>query len=396
MKQLSLFGLTIAALWAVFGVCACDNSNDDTATPDKEPAVFNYAVIVESSYQDSLATAEALNASLKAFVETPNQETLSSAKAAWKASREPYLQTEVYRFYGGPIDNEENGPEGLLNAWPLDENHIDYVANGDGTNDWTGFVNGTDEISAASVEAHNEAGGESNVATGYHAIEFLLWGQDLTDPAENKPGQRSFQDYVDGGDAQNAERRGAYLLVAGDLLVANLQQVHQEWAVGGAYRASFEADADQAFENILTGMTILSGFETGGERLQAALDSGEQEDEHSCFSDNTHRDMIQDVQGVWNVWTGTYTKVDGTQISGTSIKSVVEEVAPELAASLDSRISTSLQLANAMQVPFDLAIATSNAEGRVGVQALVESLLIQESLLEDVFDAFQLEVPVAE
>jgi putative iron-regulated protein len=246
------------------------------------------------------------------------------------------------------------------------------------------------------VEGHNEAGGESNVATGYHAIEFLLWGQDLTDPSETKPGQRSFQDYVEGGDTQNADRRGAYLLVVGDLLVANLQQVHQEWAAGGTYRATFEADADQAFENILTGMTILSGFETGGERLQAALDSGEQEDEHSCFSDNTHRDMIQDVQGVWNVWTGTYTKVDGTQISGTSIKSVVEQVAPDLAASLDSRITTSLQLANAMQVPFDLAIATSNGEGRAGVQALVESLLIQESLLEDVFDAFQLEVPVAE
>ena len=27
---------------------------------------------------------------------------------------------------------------------------------------------------------HEIGGNEANVATGYHAIEFLLWGQDLT------------------------------------------------------------------------------------------------------------------------------------------------------------------------------------------------------------------------
>ncbi len=399
MKRLVLMTISIAGFGLATGLWGCDAEEENGGTPVAETmaeAVANYSSIVEASYRDSVTTGESLNAALKNFVANPNEQTLLDAKTAWRASREPYLQTEVYRFYNGPIDNEADGPEGLLNAWPLDENHIDYVSNGDGTYDWSGFVNGDQEISLTTVEAHNEDGGEANVATGYHAIEFLLWGQDLTPPSDNLPGQRPYTDFVVGGDAQNADRRGVYLLVTGDLLVANLTQVHQQWTVGAPYRSSFEANTTQAFENILTGMTILSGFETGGERLQAALDSGEQEDEHSCFSDNTHRDMIQDIQGISNVWSGTYSAVDGTVISGTSIRSVVESTDPTLAAELDSRIATSLQLAKDMQVPFDLAIDTTNPAGRAGVQALVESLLIQEALLEDVFTAFQLEVPVAE
>ena len=138
-------------------------------------------------------------------------------------------------------------------------------------------------------------------------------------------------------------------------------------------------------------MIILSGFETGGERLQTALDSGDQEDEHSCFSDNTHRDMIQDVQGVQNVYLGTYGSV-----SGTSIKDIVAEQDAELADRLESEIAASLAAGNALQPPFDQEIASDNAEGRARVQALIDALRTQEATLEEVFRLFELDVPVAE
>ena len=381
-------------LFALSGLAACTKGGDEgllwpETTAD---AVSAYAELVEASYADSLADAETLNERVLAFVAAPSDATLDDARGAWLQSREPYLQTEVYRFYDGPIDNPDDGPEGLLNAWPLDEHYLDYVE-GDAE---AGLINDTTlTLDADTLVTLNEAGGEKNIATGYHAVEFLLWGQDLNDDG---PGARPYTDYVvgEGGTASNQDRRGAYLSLVSDLMLTHLGQVADAWAPGAAYRAAFEADPERSFAKILTGMIVLSGFETGGERLQASLDSGDQEDEHSCFSDNTHRDMVQDVRGVLNVWEGQYSRLDGALVSGVSVREIVEEVAPDLAASLDAQIRESLTLAEALQAPYDQEIAPGNAEGNARVQALVVSLRAQEELLFEVFTAFGLTVQIPE
>lgn len=373
---------------------ACDSDSDNntgfTWPANTAEAVNQYATIVDASYADSYSTAIALNDSLTALIASPSEQSHEAAKQAWLASREPYLQTEVYRFYDGPIDDPIDGPEGLINAWPLDENYIDYVSDDASA----GIINGTEIIDAATLAGLNEQGGEANIATGYHAIEFLLWGQDDNDAG---PGQRPYTDYVtDGtGTAANQDRRGQYLTVAGDMLVAHLAEVHAEWMPAGEYRASFVADEQAAFEKILTGMIILSGFETGGERLQAALDSGDKEDEHSCFSDNTHRDMIQDVQGILNVWKGSYTRTDGSIVNGVGVYDVVREADAELAERLDTKINESLRLANALQIPFENEIAPGSA-GNERVIALITSLQAQESILFEVFSLFGLSVEIPE
>ncbi len=377
---------------ALLTLAACSGGDDDLWPDATADAVSTYTRIVEASYADSLAEAEALDLALAGLVNAPSQASLDTARDAWRASREPYLQTEVYRFYDGPIDNPDDGPEGLLNAWPLDEHYIDYV-DGDDT---AGIVNdpGT-PIDAATLEGLNEAGGEANIATGYHAIEFLLWGQDHS---VDGPGDRPYTDYVtDGsGTAANQDRRGEYLLVASQLMLDHLGQVHDAWVQGADYRTTFEADPQAAFADILTGMIVLSGFETGGERLQASLDSGDQEDEHSCFSDNTHRDMVQDVQGIENVWLGRYVRTDGSTVEGVSVQSIVAEVDADLASRLDAQIAQSLALAEALQAPYDQEIAPGNAEGNARVQSLVQSLRDQETLLFEVFDTFGLTVAIPE
>ena len=372
---------------------ACNGSKDSgsgSLPAETGEAVSTYSRIVAASYEDSVVAAQELDIALEALVDGPSESTMASARTAWLASREPYLQTEVYRFYDGPIDNPEDGPEGLINAWPMDENAIDYVVGDDNT----GIVNGSETIDAATLTDLNEAGGEKNITTGFHAIEFLLWGQDMS---ATGPGERPYTDYVtDGtGTAANQDRRGLYLTVAGDLLITHLESVHTQWESGAAYRTDFESDTERALERILTGMIVLSGFETGGERLQAALDSGDQEDEHSCFSDNTHRDMIQDVQGVQNVWLGRYVRTDGSVVEGTSLKSVVAARDTALADRLDAQIADSLSLANAMQVPFDQEIAPGS-DGNARVLALVESLRAQEQVLFEVFDLFGLSVEIPE
>lgn len=394
MKTRTLAFLLAASMICAYA-CGCgDDDNDDnggtsevTLPANASDVVTNYSAIVHANYEDSLASAKVLDEKIDAFLAAPSAEGLEEAKEAWLAAREPYLQTEVFRFYDGPIDHPEDGPEGLINAWPMDENYIDYVMGDDAA----GIVSGSDTIDAATLEGLNEAGGEKNIATGFHAIEFLLWGQDLS---EDGPGNRPHTDFLT-DDNDKAERRALYLSTVSDMLVGHLQSLTDAWATGeDNYRKSFEAEeAKEGVRRILTGMIVLSGFETGGERLQTALDSGDQEDEHSCFSDNTHRDMVQDAVGVLNVWNGSYKRLDGSTVSGTGIKAMVEEIDTELAGTLDTKIKESVTLAEALQPPFDQEIAVDNADGRARVQALITSLRSQEKDLERVFTKLGLTIP---
>ena len=382
----------IALMIAAASGCADAEEATDRGLPaNTADAVGTYAQIVQASYEDSLETARTLQAAVEAFVAQPSGETLSAARQAWLGSREPYLQTEVYRFYEGPIDNAADGPEGLINAWPLDELYIDYGA----ADPEAGLINDPSQtIDGEELESLNEQGGEKNIATGYHAIEFLLWGQDQSDSG---PGDRPYTDYLEGDEATapNGDRRGQYLLTVTELLVGHLEDLVKAWAADeDNYRRSFENVGDEeALTRILTGMIVLSGFETGGERLQTAYDSSDQEDEHSCFSDNTHRDMVQDVRGVQNVWLGQYERTDGDRVEGVAIRDVVRAHDVGLADELDTAIQQSLADAEALEPPFDREIQADNAAGRRRVQRLITSLRAQEDLLEKVFHAFQLSVP---
>ncbi|HSV54368.1 MAG TPA: imelysin family protein, partial [Burkholderiaceae bacterium] len=151
------------------------------------PAVAaHYASLVQANYEDTLAGARALHAAILDFTAKPSEEGLQRARQAWLQAREPYGQTEAFRFYAGPID-DKNGPEGRINAWPMDEAYIDGVR----AKPRAGIINNPKvAITKKSLSALNERDGEENIATGWHAIEFLLWGQDFS---ETGPGNRSFE-----------------------------------------------------------------------------------------------------------------------------------------------------------------------------------------------------------
>jgi putative iron-regulated protein len=368
------------------GACS-DDEDADLASE----VVAQYSEIVAANYADSIETAQALADAAEALKEDPTEKNLEAARDAWKASREPYQETEVFRFYNGPIDNEETGPEGLLNAWPLDEQAIDYVNVQGVVDNSTGIVNGTEDITLANILAKNDQDGtEADVTVGYHAVEFLLWGQDR--PGNDTAGQRPASDY---DDAANAERRADYLVVATKAIVSDLQGVADEWKTDGAYRTDFEAaDTDESLLKIITGMYGLAALETGGERLQDALESGNQEQEHSCFSDNTHRDMIQNAVGIQNVWDGSYETEDGETISGKGIKDIVADYDADLAEKLDGLIEDSVKAANDLDVPFDNASALDNADGREKIEDLVVALQAVGTELAKVITGLELgEVP---
>ncbi len=356
-------------------VAACGGGDDDGL--DDAPAVIeNYATIVHVSYEETVAKADDLKAAVDAFVATPDALTLSAAQDAWLVAREPYGQTEGYRFYDGPIDNPTDGPEGRINSWPLDEAFIDYV---DGDAD-AGIINHPETfptLSAQIIKDENENGAEENISTGYHAIEFLLWGQDFDDAG---PGQRPFTDYVVGGTNQNQERRKQYLSIVTDVLVSDLELVEQQWEPGATnYGSDFQTlDSREALRRILQGLGALSGSELPGERMGTALDNRDQEDEHSCFSDNTHRDLRANALSIQNIYLGRFGDLDGP-----GLDELVAARDPELDAKMKAQLQASVDLIEVIPNPFDQAIQ-DDADGRVKVKAAIDALKAQTATIVEI------------
>lgn len=370
-----------------------------------------YSNIALAGYQDSLETAKKLDAAIDELAADPTQETLRAARQAWLQARVPYQQTEAFRF-GNPIVDEW---EGRVNAWPLDEGLIDYVDGSYGTeSDANAFysvnvianpkisVGGTDvdasTINAEVLESLQEIGGiEANVSRGYHAIEFLLWGQDLNE-SDAGAGARPATDFdpanCTGG---HCERRVQYLTAASDLLVTDLQEMAANWEDGGAARlAVAEGDPANGLTKILTGLGSLSYGELAGERMKLGLMLHDPEEEHDCFSDNTHNSHFYDVVGINNVYHGRYQRVDGSMIEGASLAELVRETDPGLADEVETRLKETMEAAKTLKAraeggeAYDQMIGEGNSEGNAVVQAVIDGLMAQTRSLERVITALDL------
>ncbi len=400
MKVNTLLIQSIAASLAIA------SSASFAATVTKEQVVEHYANIAHAVFADSLTTAQSLEKSIDQFLMTPSAAKLEEVKQAWLASRVPYQQSEVFRFGNAVVDDWE----GQLNAWPLDEGLIDYVATdyqyelGNEGASANIIANQTLKIGATTIDAStitpeliaslNEIGGsEANVASGYHAIEFLLWGQDLNDTNAGA-GARAYTDFVVGSECTNnhCDRRAQYLKAAAQLLVQDLAWMEKQWSADekANYRHELLAEsADNGLRKMLFGMGSLSLGELAGERMKVALEANSTEDEHDCFSDNTHNSHYYNEQGIYNLYTGSYQRQDGKVLTGPSLNDLVAQkdaqAAKEIQKQFDSaraevgKLVTSAEKDNQH---FDQLIAANNPQGNAIVNGAIMALVAQTASIE--------------
>lgn len=370
-------------------------------TPDE--VVSGYADIAFAAYQDSLTAAETLKTAVDALVAAPSAETLAAARAAWVSSRVPYQQTEAFRF-GNPVVDDW---EGRVNAWPLDEGLIDYVAADTAVNEENAFaglnVIATPKftLSGAEIDAkkitpdliagtlHEADGIEANVASGYHAIEFLLWGQDLNGTGPGA-GDRPYTDFLttDGCTGGNCDRRVDYLVSATDLLVSDLEEMVAAWDQGGAGRAAVTANPKNGLLAMLTGMGSLGYGEVAGQRMKLGLMLNDPEEEHDCFSDNTHNSHYYDGLGIQNVYLGRYTRLDGSTLTVPSMSDLVAAkdtaVDAQLKAELDASVTALMAIKTEAEAGFayDQMLAAGDAKGEALIMTAVDALVTQTKSVE--------------
>ncbi len=408
MKSLKL---TTSALVFCFGTAAFASENTDKASVLK-----TYADIAAANYSDSLITAQRLQASIDNLLTNPSAEAMEAAKTAWLAARVPYQQTEVFRFGNAIVDDWE----GKVNAWPLDEGLIDYVdASYGGPTDENEaaalnvIANASFTLSGETVDASNitpalleetlqEADGvEANVATGYHAIEFLLWGQDLNGHGVGA-GNRPWTDYASGDACTggNCDRRGEFLKAATDLLISDLEWIVAQWAEGGEARSTVMADEDAGIASILTGMGSLSYGETAGERMRLGVMLNDPEEEHSCFADNTHNDHFYNGVGIQSVYLGSYTRSNGDVIEGASLSDLVADIDPSLDAEMKLSLANAvlalgrIKTAAESGFKYDMMLERGNAAGEALIMGGVDGLITQTRSIERVVTALGASIEV--
>jgi len=387
---------------AVIGFCLGGSPVAAESAPKE--VLKTYADIAQAGYTDSTDTARTLKLAVDAFLAKPTEDNLRAARAAWIAARIPYMQTEAFRFGNSIVDDWE----GRVNSWPLDEGLIDYVASSYGTE------SAENELYTANVIANKsltiggkkldtskitkelladklqEAGGiEANVATGYHAVEFLLWGQDLNGTGPGN-GNRQATDYdIKKCTNGNCGRRAEYLHAAADLLVDDLAWMAAQWAPGGEARKKVMDGSDEAgLTAIMTGLGSLSYGELAGERMKLGLMIHDPEEEHDCFSDNTHASHFFDALGIRNVYLGTYRRADRSVVTGPSISDLVKAKSPEVDAEVRAKLDATMNAMNTLYLraltteSYDQMIGEGNDEGNAVAQHAIDALLDQTKSLE--------------
>ena len=396
-----LFSSAMALSVSVAGGAYADTARD---------VINGYSDLALAKYTDSLETAKLLDAAIAAFVAAPSETTHQAAKDAWLASRVPYQQTEAYRFGNAVVDEWE----GKVNAWPLDEGLIDYVDTsfyGEDSEENNFFranvvsnaslniagqaVDASEITPALLQELHEIDGIEANVATGYHAIEFLLWGQD-TNGTGAGAGARTYADFDNANCAAgNCDRRADYLTAASALLITDLEEIVAAWAEGGDARMDLEGQSDaEGLSAILTGLGSLSYGELAGERMQLGLILHDPEEEHDCFADNTHNSHFYDALGIQNVYLGTYTRVDGSVFTVPSISGLVSKTDAGLNDEVTAKLADTMAAMGVMKEradsgveAYDQMIGQGNAEGNAVVQAAIDGLVAQTRSIEKVVAA---------
>lgn len=375
--------------------------------------IKTYTTMAEAVYGDATARAKALDAAIDKLLAAPTQQSLDAARTAWKEARIPYMQTEGYRFGNKIVDDWE----AKVNAWPLDEGLIDYVDPG-----FYGDSSEENELYTANIIANPKIklgdkdfnatkidkallrkldkalDVETNVAGGYHAIEFLLWGQDLngTGPgAGNRPASDYDLKACTGG---NCDRRRAYLKAASQLLIDDLSEMVGNWKDGGKARQHLAAQ-DQAGQLtvILTGIGSLSYGELAGERMKLGVILHDTEEEHDCFSDNTQNSHYYDQVGIMNIWNGKYE--GDTPVAGASIAAYAREKAPEAAKRADDALALTLQKMAALkakadsgEMAYDQMLAAGNDVGNKLILDAVDALIAQARAIEGVVAALNLKI----
>jgi putative iron-regulated protein len=254
--------------------------------------------------------AQELDHALSKLLYAPNDETLATARNAWRAAYDRYLATLIYARL--PLqDPEEWLQKGIgyqqtlvqLGAWPVEPGYIDYVPD----YPFSGIVNDLAlPLSRESLLGEHLLSAQSAASIGFHPLEFMLWSMDGLRPWQDFVAQEntapSPQNNSEGADAidldatthsinvQNHQRRRQYLRLLGEGIHRNLNRLQRRFEPSTGHYASELEHADP--QQVLRA-SLRSTQKLVAEDLIKRLN-----EPSSDFSHSTEADMLALIAGI--------------------------------------------------------------------------------------------------
>jgi putative iron-regulated protein len=248
----------------------------------------------------------------------------------------------------------------------------------------------------------SSSGIESNIATGYHALEFMLWGQD-THGFLSGAGERPWTDFsLDPSLCSNGKdlasniaacrKRGEFLQAQSLHILSKLKEMRGYWAPGegNAGDRLQTSDVSEGLNRILFGLAAMSSEELAGERMHVAVMTNSPEEEQDCFSDDTHNSLWFNALGIENFYYGRYKGRSHIKLETDSLAALAAKYYPELAREIDAGFSETKAAmkviwaaGNTGEQYVDQFIAPDNAAGHALFQRVISGLQAQANLLKE-------------
>ena len=328
--------------------------------------LFHYTLLGYAMYSDAFSAVAELWKEIKVFDEAPSEPTFLQARHAWQTSRLAYDRTEVFRFPRSPI--EEENLEELINAWDVQAGVVEA--------DIIGDPDAFPEISRQVLVQLSRSPEAPGVVTGWHVVEFLLWG-----PVGTERDARLTK-FTDDG---LADRRRAFLRAAMDLLVFHIGRVRGDWEeenydnFAGAFLMERQ---DVVLGAVFTGISTLTREVMAGERLRAPLADNDPAQLLSRYSDTTTDDLLANLEGLKSIYGGTYVTSHGRPVTGDGFKVLVASVDAALAEALDAALENATAKVEAIPRPLGIVLAEGDPAERATVIAAAEALEAVSDLTE--------------
>ena len=223
------FTLLIALLCCTSGAIAADSPSDD---PLDKTTRYAWELGLQSLINTEQASRN-LSAQLDLFLADPSEASMANVRQEWRNSHQQWQQHAVWIALAKAQPRRFailNSHYFALDARELQPGYLDAVQD----YPFSGIVNDISIVlTADSLRQQHGLTDSSEVSLGFHALEFLLWGE---------YGQRSFNDFLPistinaeqnaagltTGDLPNNRRRTVLRLLT-QLLADDVQRLRQDW-----------------------------------------------------------------------------------------------------------------------------------------------------------------------
>ncbi|GAA6172561.1 hypothetical protein NBRC116592_22310 [Colwellia sp. KU-HH00111] len=370
----------LAAAMSALVLTACGGSSSDDDVAVVEPTGFSFAAtemitnltndVIVAGYQNLNDEAADFLLATQNLVNTPSAENLAAAQQAWKDVRVPWEQGESHIF--GPVDALSIDPH--LDTWPLN------------TSDLQALLDSQTSFSADELKTFNDD------VQGFHTMEFLLFGDGVTD------NEKSIEEMT--------TLESEYLSAAAEVFKGYTQTLFDAWTVANdpndenspAYKALLLSANNEVYasqlgvvEELINGMIgIVDEVGNGkiAEPFGSSIENIDTSKVESQYSWNSLADFTDNIRGVQNIYRGEFL----AEADKAGIIDFVNAADSTVATRIDTEIVDAIAAIEAIagdsDMPFRQAI--NDVDGRVRIQVAIDALsILQTSLENDVLTKLQ-------